>query len=376
MSTRAVSGTRAAPSNAPAEAAQRHRPQRGAPAQGLRQRAPVTGISIVGQASTDIAASHHVRAVLLLDAGRASIARPQTMQAAMPRPCAARAAISTSMFGAIAPTAAPTAYSGKPAHQHRPAAEAVGGRAPRQLAQSEAEHQHRERELHHAHARRVLVADRGQRQQVEVGAQRLDRGRSVTTPTTSAGPIAATAATAPVFTDSALEQVALLQPAADQRRGFLQQLGLAGVVVGGALHHAKSLSGEAAASNSILGCVVGTASSALFSITSSGTRMRRAFEPVAAGVVERPLRQPAAQGGDSRASPTGPEVHRLRIDAPVAPARPAVVGIERGIERGSASVRCTRKGRSISPVLRARSSASFARAQAVMRRMRSSCATR
>ena len=114
MSERAVSGTRASTSSAPA------RPHNAIDHSVARQprvwasSAPVTGISIVRQASTDIATV--ITCVPCCCSNRSrTIARPQTMQAAMPRPCAARAAISTSMFGAIAPTAAPAAYSRKPA---------------------------------------------------------------------------------------------------------------------------------------------------------------------------------------------------------------------------------------------------------------------
>ena len=56
----------------------------------------------------------------------------------------------------------------------------------------------------------------------------------------------------------------------------------------------------------------------------------RPLQSVAAGVVERPLRQPGPQGGEAR-QPHRTGVHRLRI-AHVAPPGLAVVGIERGIE--------------------------------------------
>ena len=60
--------------------------------------------------------------------------------------------------------------------EHRAAPETVGRRPPEQLAQAEAEHERGQRQLHHADRRGELVADRRQRRQVEIGAQRLRRG--------------------------------------------------------------------------------------------------------------------------------------------------------------------------------------------------------
>ena len=117
---------------------------------------------------------------------------------------------------------------------------------------------------------------------------------------------------------------------------LLQQFGLAVVVVRGALDDPEGLVAAARRVVDEPACGCGTASSAEFSIASSGTVTRQRTVAVRVGIVDRPLRQPRPQGREPP-DPDRSGVGRLRLADEAA--RLAIVRLDRRVHEAGIAER-------------------------------------